>query len=155
MELHVDAKIEGKYPSIQSGKSKYNITPELLDKVEIGRTYSVVTKPRNVTGKKDGKTYTFQDIVAVLGEAEEHTGDTATNGNGKEHNIRENMDIKNKAIARISALNNATAMVSAYASLLVSVPMTKEEIKMYLLALKASELKENYALLGLGEEAPF
>ncbi len=154
MEITVTEKIDGKYPSVMSGKSKYNIAAELLDQVEIGKTYSVVTKPRNITGKKDGKTYTFQDIVAVLGEAEIEK--PVSNGDAKEQHIRENMDVKNKAIAKVSALNNATAMVSAYATLLASIPgMTEKEIKGYLLALKGSELKENYKLLGVEEEVPF
>lgn len=150
MDIHIDSKIEGKYPSVMSGKAKYNITPELLEMVQIGKTYSVVTKPRQVANKtKPGTFYTFQDIVAVLGEAEIHEDIAAPNG--KEQHIRENMDIKNKAIAKIAALNNATAMVTAYATLLVAVPMTEKEIKTYLLALKGSELKENYQLLGLNE----
>lgn len=149
MELTVDAKLDSKYPAIEAGGKKYSVTPELFSQIKVGQTYSVITKDRQVTSKKDGKTYTFQDVVAI---SEPHT-------NGKEAAIEKLSGAKNDNIARCSALSNAALLTKATAEIGVSTgafgSMNRDQIKDWVISVNKTILKENAAFLGIDMGVPF
>ena len=165
MEITVTEKTDGKYPSIQAGGKKYNVSAELFSQLQIGQTYKAILKDRTITSKKDGKTYTFQDIIAVQ---EPESGQNGASGSLKSDSeaIKQNLEAKNLAIkvanernARGTALEAALSMVTAYGSALESADTFKSlneaEIKNYLISMKKQQYAENCKLVGVEPEIEF
>lgn len=153
MNITIDEKIEGKFPAVKMGKSKYGVTADIFAQLQIGRTYSVVIKSKQVPNKQEpGKFYNFTDIITVLGEVGAQSVPSAqSNGSKYSAEDRKAFEAKDHAIRRACALNNACTLTEAYINGLAAMKsmegLNPDKVRSLIQSFKASEYAENFKIL--------
>lgn len=162
----------GRFPKVYiTAKTYYGCSESLAKSLIVGQSYMIETQSRTVP-KKAGGTFEAKDIVSALSTTSSpdivstvlasRVGKTNPAPTDSNKAIRENMDVKNHAIAKACALNNASLLTDAYVKGCIAVDafkgLNEQEIRDWMRSMKDSEYNDNLAKLGIEfneSETPF